>query len=211
MEIIRTNDVKLTAQAVWGPSDPIRPAAGWKRHDGFLEPKPLSTWISTWIQDVEWMQIVICRCDRWDRRRYMDPAWLRVVPSMPEAIPIDYIPGTPTPCMALGHKVLQYHRTEWGHWNCCEWRRTGITHRLHSGIEMPFPDVLMQKFNRHIFTLFKSAQVPSWHDLPWQASGLGDGLWTGGRPMPRIFLHSQFLGPSSQEYFQPSHFYDYPD
>ena len=183
MEIIRTNDVKLTAQAVWGPQTPLDlllggkgTTASWNQNLSLV-----STWISTWIQDVEWMQIVICRCDRWDRRRYMDPAWLRVVPSTPEAIPIDYIPGTPTPCMALGHKVLQYHRTEWRHWNCCEWRRTGITHRLHSWNEMPFPDVLMQKFNRHIFTLFKSAQVLCWHDLPWQASGLGDGLrWTTG-------------------------------
>ena len=118
------------------------------------------------------------------------------------------------------HKVLQYHRTEWGHWNCCEWRRTGITHRLHSWNKMPFPDVLMQKFNRHIFTLFKSALL-TWFALAgvrirWRSVLDGEPLvvvgfylhwWTGGRPtMPRVFLHSQFLGPSCQEYFQPSHF-----
>ena len=174
MEIIRTNDVKLTAQAVWGPSDPIRAAAGWKRHDGFLEPKPLSTWISTWIQDVEWMQIVICRCDRWDRRRYMDPAWLRVVPSMPEAIPIDYIPGTPTPCMArAGTKYCNTTEQSGGIEIVVNGGGPALPIDCTAGLKCLFLTCWC-KSSTVIYLLFSN--LFCWHDLPWQASGLGDGL-----------------------------------
>ena len=96
MDIIRTNDVKLTAQAVWDPSDPIRAAAGCKRLAGFLErlqvqgngtASPTRMWKETEMQ--------IFNLQVW----LLESAWTIHGPGLalgralwPEAIPIDYIP-----------------------------------------------------------------------------------------------------------------------
>ena len=78
MDLIRTNDVKLTAQAVWDPQTPLDLPLGEKGTTASWNQKLLHLllFFSFIIPDVfeykaEQMQIVICRCDRGDPRRYI--------------------------------------------------------------------------------------------------------------------------------------------
>ena len=78
MDLIRTNDVKLTAEAVWDPQTPLDLPLGEKGTTASWNQKLLHLllFFSFIIPDVfeykaEQMQIVICRCDRGDPRRYI--------------------------------------------------------------------------------------------------------------------------------------------